>query len=250
MIIKEKIGSVLLLTLNSNNIHNPFSHELEDNIKEAVSYADDDDEIKSLVIYGGEGRSFSAGGDFNEVKELSSTESIENWIDRVIDLYESILKVKKPTVAAVDGHAIGIGFQFSLMFDYRIMSSNATYLMPELKHGIGCSVGAAILNFTHGYSFMQEIIYQCKKLSSEDCKKYGIVNQVVTQSELLSTAIKQAEVFGNYPTTSFISTKLNANKSFIDVLERTRIISKDVHRESFQARDSQKHFKKILKNKY
>ncbi|WP_315709976.1 enoyl-CoA hydratase/isomerase family protein [Brenneria uluponensis] len=250
MVLEENRGAVRLITLNHPNEHNPFSRSLENCVKEALARANDDDAVRAVVVYGGIGRSFSAGGDFNEVKQLSHSHDIEAWIDRVIDLYEAVLNVNKPTLAAIDGYAIGMGFQFALMFDQRLMSKTANFVMPELKHGIGCSVGAAILGFTHGFSTMQEIIYECQSLDATRCIDYRLVNQIVDSEVLLDIAIKRAESMANYPVAAYRNTKKTVNQPFISLLEETREASKLVHKAAFQARDAQHHFKEVLGEKY
>ena len=250
MVIEQDFGSIRLLTLNHTNKHNPFSEELENAIKYALNKADADDNVKSIVVYGGEGRSFSSGGDFNEVKKLSGGAEVECWIDRVIDLYNSVLNISKPTIAAVDGYAIGMGFQFAMMFDLRVMSDQAHFVMPELKHGIGCSVGAAILEFTHGHALMKKIVFECEEISAERCHEYHIVNQVTSGECLLETALSQAGLLAEYPKSAFINTKKFMNKSFIEALEKIREESKFVHKNAFTARDAQKHFQKVLGQKY
>ncbi|PWC09434.1 carboxymethylproline synthase [Brenneria corticis] len=250
MVLEENADGVRIITLNHPNKHNPFSRSLENSVKDALARANADDGVHAVVVYGGAERSFSVGGDFNEVKQLSRSEDIEEWIDRVIDLYQAVLNVNKPTLAAVDGYAIGMGFQFALMFDQRLMASTACFSMPELKHGIGCSVGAAILGFTHGFNTMQEIIYQCQSLDAARCMDYHLVNQMVDSTALLDAAITQAHVMAGYPVSAFINTKRAVNKPFIHLLEQTRDASKSVHKAAFQARDAQGHFKNVLGKKY
>ncbi|MBH2547971.1 enoyl-CoA hydratase/isomerase family protein [Serratia marcescens] len=250
MVIEQLLGDVLLLTLNHSNKHNPFSEELEISIKDSLNKANSDDSVKAIVVYGGKNRSFSSGGDFNEVKKLSGGAEVERWIDRVIDLYITVLNISKPTVAAVDGYAIGMGFQFAMMFDQRIMSDQAKLVMPELKHGIGCSVGAAILGFTHGHGLMKKIVLECEELSADTCYEYNIVNQIIPRKHLLEIALNQANLLANYPKAAFFNTKKFMNKAFIEVLEKTRKESKEVHKNAFSARDAQKHFKKVLGQKY
>lgn len=237
MILEENIDGVRVITLNHQNKHNPFNRSLENTVKEALAQANADDRVRAVVVYGGAKRSFSAGGDFSEVKHLSRREDIENWIDRVIDLYQAVLNVNKPTLAAIDGYAIGMGFQFALMFDRRLMASTASFSMPELKHGIGCAVGGAILGFTHGFSTMQEIIYQRESLEAARCKDYRLVNQIVDSAVLLDAVIIQANIMASYPVSAFINTKRAVNESFSHLLEQTRTISKSVHKAAFQAYD-------------
>lgn len=250
MVIVQDIRHVRLLTLNHASKHNPFSEKLENAIKHALHQADADKSVKSIVVYGGNARSFSSGGDFNEVKNLSGGAEVEYWIDRVISLYQTVLKINKPTVAAIDGYAIGMGFQFAMMFDQRIMSEHAIFSMPELKHGIGCSVGAAILTYTHGHAMMQKILLECARLSAEQCYAYNIVHLVTPRDILLSTALEKASLLAEYPETALLNTKQFINKNFIDTLEKVKEESKIIHKKTFAMRDMQKHFQHVLGKNY
>jgi len=250
MVIVEDSNNIRILTLNHSSQHNPFSEELEQAVKSALNDADSNDNIKAIVVYGGQDRSFSSGGDFNEIKNLSGGQDVERWIDRVIDLYRTVLMIKKPTVAAIDGYAIGMGFQFAMMFDKRVMSEQAIFSMPELKHGIGCSVGAAILEYTHGHTIMKKILLDCERLSAKQCADYKIVDSVVTKSNVLTIAIAKATLLANYPVTAFNSTKQYINRKFIHILESVKEESKIIHKKTFAMRDVQTHIKSVLGKNY
>ncbi|MBS0847416.1 enoyl-CoA hydratase/isomerase family protein [Citrobacter sp. JGM124] len=250
MVITQDVNSIRILTMNHSSQHNPFSKELEESVKYALNHADGDDSIKAVVVYGGRDRSFSSGGDFNEIKNLSAGCDVEDWIDRVIDLYQCVLKIKKPTVAAVEGYAIGMGFQFAMMFDQRVMSEQAIFSMPELKHGIGCSVGAAILDHTHGHTVMKKILFECERLTAEQCYAYKIVDSVVTKDNLLPIAIAKATLLANYPVTAFSNTKEYINRKFISILDDVKEESKSIHKKTFAKRDVQAHIKNVLGKKY
>jgi carboxymethylproline synthase len=79
------------------------------------------------------------------VCEADNRLAIEELIDRCIALYVSILQVTKPTIAAIDGHAIGLGVQMALSCDWRIGTSNAKMIMWELKKRVACPLGAYML---------------------------------------------------------------------------------------------------------
>ncbi len=241
------INSVRVITLNHKSIHNPFSEALEDAMKAALVEADHDTNISAIVVYGGDNRSFSAGGDFNEVRNLKGGAEVDRWIDRVIDLYQTVLNVKKPTVAAIDGYAIGMGFQFAMMFDTRIMSSTGKFIMPELKHGIGCSLGAQILSHCIGYNAMKSIVYSCDELDAAEATQLHLADSITPPEQLLSTAISEAQKLSTYPTSSFRSTKKVMNHGYFELLETARKESKEVHRLSFGAGDAQQHFNRVLK---
>ncbi|MEJ8825346.1 enoyl-CoA hydratase/isomerase family protein [Variovorax humicola] len=248
LVIESNVGSVRVIELNHQNSKNPFSEDLENSIKRALATANNDTSIDSIVVTGGANRSFSAGGDFNEVRQLRGGEDVNNWIDRVTDLYLSVLRVDKPTIAAIDGYAIGMGFQFSMMFDWRIVASSAEFRMPELKHGIGCSVGVAILQHAIGYTAMQEIVFACESISADRAVRYGIVNQLTSTDCLLVEAISRANTFAKYPQVPYRSTKRTIVSSMEKVLLRSAESSKEVHRAAFSSRSPHPHFDRVLGN--
>lgn len=249
-VLEFDCDGIRIIQLNHMNRHNPFNRELEDAVKLALKKAGTDEEVEAVVMYGGPSRSFSAGGDFNEVKNLVGGEDVDQWIDRVTDLYTSVLTLEKPSVAAIEGMAIGIGFQLAMMFDWRLMSRQAALQMPELKHGIGCSVGAAILSELTTWNRMRDIIYRCEPISAMQAHQYGLINDVVDNPLLLDSAIATARSLARYPLAAFRNTKKIVNQTLIEKLEKSAADSKLVHRASFAAKDAQKHFRKILKEKY
>jgi carboxymethylproline synthase len=143
-----------------------------------------------------------------------------------------------------------MGFQFALMFDVKVAAASSKFIMPELKHGIGCSVGAAILNFTSGHNLMKNIVYNCEEISAERANTLHLVDHVVESDVLENFALEQARTLAAYPSVAFEKTKQSINKAFIHVMEAAKSESKRVHRASFGAKSAQKHFANILGNKY
>ncbi len=247
LVVETDIRSVRVLTLNHASRMNPFSEELEESIKVALARANSDSSVTAIVLSGGADRSFSAGGDFNEVKMMKGGKEVDRWIDRIIDLYTSVLLVDKPTVAAIDGYAIGMGFQFALMFDWRQAATSAEFRMPELRHGIGCSVGAAILRHAVGYTVMQEIVLACESIPAEKAVAYGIANRLSAPGRLMTDAIERAEDLATYPTAPYRATKRTIVESMRDVLLKSADASKRVHKEAFSTRSPHGHFARVLK---
>jgi carboxymethylproline synthase len=249
-VIERDAGGVRVIELNHANRHNPFSERLEDDIKAALARANGDERVKAVVVCGHDGSSFSAGGDFNEVKNFTGGSDTDRWIDRVTDLYASVLRVEKPTVAAIEGYAIGMGFQFAMMFDWRIMSRAAEFQMPELKHGIGCSVGGTILGHVLSYNVMRDIVFACEPIGPEKALSYQLVREVTASENLVPRAIEVANVLASYPTVPFANTKRTIVAGLMTALYDSAAASKSVHRAAFSARSSQRHFKTILGDKY
>jgi len=94
----------------------------------------------------------------------------------VFDLYCGILQVTKPTVAAIDGYAIGVGFQVALCCDWRIATPDTQLLMWELKHGCACTVGGYMLERLLGRAAMMDIIYGCQAVPVDWAAAHKLLN--------------------------------------------------------------------------
>ncbi|KTD50479.1 3-hydroxyisobutyryl-CoA hydrolase [Legionella quinlivanii] len=246
----EDRADIRILTFNHPNQHNPFNNALENAVIDALEEADKAPQINAVVVYGGKNRSFSVGGDFNEVKLFTGGEDVEQWIDRIINLYLAALNLKKPSIACLDGFSIGIGFQLAMMFDWRIMADTGVLIMPELKHGIGCTIGAAILSKVCGYNAMKEIIYGCEPINPERALVYQLINEIHPAEQALEQAVSHAKKMSAYSQVSFQNTKRAINKPMIEALLRTAEESKNTHKACFANKSAEQHFIKILGEKY
>lgn len=193
LIIKQRIGRTLVLTFNHPKRVNPISRASNLAIRAALSEANADPDIGAIVLTGGEGRSFCAGGDFKEVSTMSQKAEVESWLEDVVNLYRSVLTVDKPVVCAIDGHAIGIGFQLALCADWRVASPNASLVVWELQKGIACILGAAMLQHCLGRSLMTDIIYGCEAINGTRALELRLVNELVEQHDLVAQAVRTSE---------------------------------------------------------
>ena len=174
ILIKEIRDDVLVLTFNHEKPQNPFSDALQEAILHALAQAEKDDYVKAVVLYGGQDRSFSVGGDFKEIIDKSTYEVVSKALTQVVDFYISILKFSKPIIGAIDNYCIGMGFQVSLCTDYRVVSDRAKFIMPELKNGVACTLGGLMLEYLIGRMNMIPICFDGEKIPLEDCKRFGI----------------------------------------------------------------------------
>jgi carboxymethylproline synthase len=246
-IVREERGSVRVVCFGRENPHNPVSRALERAIVAEMAAVRDDDAVRAVVLTGGAGRSFSVGGDFNEVGSMDTAEKVHRWIDGTIELYTSILAVDKPVVAAVDGYAIGIGFQLALACDWRVGTPGCTFLMWELQKGIACTLGGYMLEKCVGRLLMTEMIFGCGAVSSERALQISLLNEVADAGRLIDRAVERAQAFAAYPVVPFHRTKSAVNRSFIEGLASVAAHSKAVHAASFASGSHRAHFDKVLK---
>lgn len=250
LVLEENYDQIRLITIETKSIYNPFSSELNRSIRDAFKKADSDDEIKSIILTSGKNKSFSVGADFNEIKNYSTQSEVFNWVNEVFELYKSVLLVNKPTIVSFDNYAIGMAFQLSMMFDYRIMTDLAEFRMPEVPNGIACTLGSAILEHCLGYNIMKEIVFLNEPIKSDYAINNKLVNEVVSKENLLKVSLDIANKFSKYPNTAFSNTKKVTNARFLKKLSQVIEETQKSHSECFRLKSADKHFKNILKNKY
>ncbi len=240
---------VLTISFHAANAHNPFSSEMEIAVTRALMEARRDRAVKAVVLSGGRDRSFSVGGDFNEVKAFEGGEEVDRWIDDIVNMYVACLELEKPTIAALDGFAIGIGFQLALCSDYRLGTSKCELVMPELKNGVACVLGQEMLERMLGRAQMLRIVVECDRIGPEESLRLGLLNAVCAPDALLETSQEAALRLLAYPSVSYGVTKRLMNQSFIEALRRITPVSQAAHRAAFRDRSAQRFMSKILGGK-
>lgn len=248
MIIKEIRDGVMVLTFMHEKPQNPFGRQMQEWLMEYLDEAEADDNINSILMTGGLDRSFCVGGDFTEVIAIdSSFDAISNALQEVCDFYKHILRITKPIIAAIDHYAIGIGFQMSMLVDYRIATDRVKFIMPELKHGIACTLGGALIEHLINRHEMMRICYDCDRLPIDYIQRVGIVNEVVPPEQLLETAFEKARTYGSWPSIPFRNTKKVNNQRFIEAIEAAEEGTIQAHYLTLSGNIHKPHMKRILK---
>ena len=245
--IKETIAKI---ELNHANRLNPLNFSLRNEIKTSLQIADSNKEINAIILTGGVDKSFSVGGDFNEVRALKTEQQVEEYIDDVFDFYITSLQITKPTIAVIDNYAIGLGIQLALTCDMRIGTNRCAFMIPEIKKGISYTAGSAMFEYCLGRSLATKLIYECNSLNAQELYDMNLLNKIVEPTDLLTEAFKLAKQLGEYPKNAFQNTKKATNKRFINFLNNSIQDSKLAHKKSILSGENEKHFKNILKNKF
>lgn len=243
--IDDAMG-VRVLTLAHEKYTNPIGKQAAADLMVALAEADRDDNVSAIVVTGGRDRCFSAGGDFNEARMLLDDDIVNETIGWCTDLYLSVLDCSKPTIAAVDHHAVGLGLQLAMMFDWKMMTSRADFIMPELEHGIGASVGATVLTTACSYDVARHVIMSCQPVGPDAALRYAMVDEVCEPDFLIDRAVARGQRLGKYPRIAFAGTKRVSTEPMRMALQQTLAASQAVHRETFRAKAMHKHFGRIL----
>lgn len=250
-LILEELDGIARVQFNREKDTNAFSREMTLELTEVckrlqADAASPSPRFHALVLTGGTGRSFSVGGDFNDVSRLSEEPQIRAYLGEIIDLYIAVLEVEIPVVAAIDRFAIGQGLQVALMADWRIGADSCRLQMPELKNGVACPLGSIILEVLLGRARMQELVFDCEIIEPAAARTLGLLSALTTAAELQDAGLAMARRLAAYPRRSYVTTKRIQNARFVAALEQVREPSSQAHVAAFLERTGARHFEKIL----
>ena len=145
------------------------------------------------VLLTGRGRAFSAGGDFGWFPTLDDLEKLEHLRRDAKQLIWDLLDVELPIVAALNGHAVGLGASIALLCDVIFMSESATICDPHVRVGIVAGDGGtAIWPLVLGPARAKEFLLTGDKVEAADALRMGLVNRVVAGDQLLPEALALA----------------------------------------------------------
>jgi enoyl-CoA hydratase len=190
-IIYEKQDGVAVVRLNRPAVLNAMNKQLWLDLKKALSDAKTDNTVRALVITG-QGRSFSTGADLKE----SKNRSIEDYRDYLEELQETsreILFFEKPTIAAINGYALGSGYELALACDIRISAEDALIGSPEARVASSVTGGAMrLIQDLVGPGKARELLFTAGNIDGREAEKIGLVNRAVPAEKLMETAMATA----------------------------------------------------------
>ena len=185
-ILLERIGDgVAEIVLNRPDKHNAISREMASAIRAARREINDDDEIRCVVVRGAGERAFSAGTD---IKQLDTYKDAWAFRNRVCYATE-FRRIKKPTIAALKGWAVGGGLEIAINCDIRVAAPSTRIGAPEVKHGwLGGGGQTQMLTRLVGYGKAMLIGLTGDTYDAEAAYRMGVVELLVGDGEEVSAA--------------------------------------------------------------
>jgi enoyl-CoA hydratase/carnithine racemase len=156
--------------------------------------------VRAAVITG-KGRYFQAGGDMNRFLEIQTVEEARAFVEMAQGFMDRIAVLPFPTIAAVNGYALGGGLEIALACDVRIASRQATLGLPEVRYGILAGAGGTQrLSRLVGPGRAKLLMYTGRHIGAEEAFSIGLVEAVVEAGELLPESHRvAAEIAANSP---------------------------------------------------
>ncbi|KMS80232.1 enoyl-CoA hydratase/isomerase family protein [Streptomyces leeuwenhoekii] len=159
----------------------------QDRLKELAEEAARRDDVRAVVIYGGE-KVFAAGADIKEMQVMDHTAMVLR-ARALQDSFTAVARIPKPVVAAVTGYALGGGCELALCADYRIAGENAKLGQPEILLGlIPGAGGTQRLARLIGPSRAKDLIFTGRQVKADEALALGLVDRVVPAAEVYAEA--------------------------------------------------------------
>jgi len=188
----QQEGQILILTLDRPEALNALNAQVLDDLSAALD-AVDVNAVRCLIFTGAGDRAFAAGADIAAMANMEPDEAAA-FSRRGNDLFRRIETYPLPTIAAVNGYALGGGCELSMACDMRLCSENAVFGQPEVTLGITPGFGGTQrLMRLVGMGKAKELIFSARTVKAPEALSMGLVNAVYPQSELLPAARKLAE---------------------------------------------------------
>jgi enoyl-CoA hydratase len=183
LVLEERRGPALWLTLNRPEKLNALSYELVRQLRDAIRRADEDDEVKVVVVTGA-GRAFSAGFDLSE-EAATRAEGAEHWrriLEDDVRVTVELWSLPKPTIAAVRGWCLAGGCELAMACDLIVAADDARFGEPEIRYGSGPVT--LLMPFLLGQKKTNELLYTGDAIDAAEAERVGLVNRVVAGDEL------------------------------------------------------------------
>ena len=191
-IIYEKGEGIATIKLNRPHVLNAMNKQLWLDFQVALDDVKNDPEIRVLIITG-EGRAFSTGADLKDSKDRS----LEDYRDYLVELQETsrkIIRFEKPIIAAINGYALGSGYELALACDIRIAAEEAKIGSPEARVTSSITGGALrLVQDLIGPGKARELLFTSEYIDGKEAERIGLVNKAVPLAQLMEETREMAK---------------------------------------------------------
>jgi enoyl-CoA hydratase/carnithine racemase len=192
-VLYEVTDGVAKVTLHRPEVRNAFGEGMGPALDEAYRRADRDDEVRAVVLTGTP-PAFCAGADMATGGDTFRPRDEAGFSAAAVEF--PAWRVRKPVIAAVNGHAVGVGFTITLHADFRIMAADAKYGVVQTRRGV---MGDAYSHWTLprliGTERAASILLTGKFFDGREAKELGVCSEVLPNDEVLPAALALARDF-------------------------------------------------------
>ncbi|MEN8722023.1 MAG: enoyl-CoA hydratase [Alphaproteobacteria bacterium] len=211
-ILLDRKSGVGIVTLNRPKALNALCHDLVTELNDALDQLEADDAIGAIVVTGSE-KAFAAGADIKEMQPKSYMDVYKE--DFITATWERLSRVRKVTIAAVNGYALGGGCELAMMCDFILAGDTAKFGQPEINLGVMPGAGGTqrLTRFI-GKSKAMEMCLTGRMMDAEEAERSGLVSRIIPAADLVDEAVKVAEKIAELSRPATMMTKETVNRAY------------------------------------
>jgi enoyl-CoA hydratase/carnithine racemase len=231
----DREGSIATITLNRPQKLNAVTPEMAAAITAHVEHCNRDNAVRCVIVTGAGEKAFCAGSDIAELDRYDTAWSFRNRPDYC----DAIRHLLKPTIAAVNGYALGGGLETAMSCDIRIASDTAQFAAPEIKLGwIGGGGMATFLAHSIGPSNAALMIMTGEPIAARQALQWGLISEVVPPAELMTRSRAIARTIAARAPIAAETAKLNIRAAYSMPLEKAIEYERDLQTICFATDDA------------
>ncbi|MGC0366165.1 enoyl-CoA hydratase/carnithine racemase [Rhodococcus sp. 27YEA15] len=189
-VLVDRRGAVLVVTFNRPDVLNAWTNELEDQYFDHLAAADDDPNIRAVVITGA-GRGFCSGADLGALANAGGFTEADLVRPRDRDFPVSL---RKPLIGAINGVAAGLGFVEALFCDVRFGSPATRFTTAFARRGLIAEYGISwILPRVVGHSRAADLLLSSRMVDADEAHRIGLIDHLVAEGSVLDAAVAYAQ---------------------------------------------------------
>ena len=206
-------SQIATITLDRPEVRNALNYQAHDELRAALTQAEDDDEVRAVVIRGA-GPGFCAGHDLSEdlSDDRPSIYAYRRQMLRDKPVVKQVWDLAKPTVAAVHGFCIGKGMELAMACDFTLVSAGTRLGYSEVRFGV--SAFCLMLPWLVGPKQAKRLLLTGDEINAEEAQRIGMITQVVPDEELWNATDKLARKLALIPTELQQINKAGLNRAF------------------------------------
>ena len=236
-ILLEKKGLIAVATINRPKALNALNSQVLEDLNELVDIVNADEEIRALVLTGAGEKAFVAGADIGEMSTLTKAEG-EAFGKKGNDVFRKLETMPIPTIAAINGFALGGGCELSMSCDIRICADTAVFGQPEVGLGITPGFGGTQrLARLVSPGMAKQLIYTARNIKADEALRIGLVNAVYPAAELLAAAEKMAETIAKNAPIAVRACKKAINEGLDVTMDEAIVIEEKLFGGCFETAD-------------
>ncbi len=241
--VEDGVGTIRLDRPKMNAIDEQLHWE----VRAAAQDASTRDDVRAVVLYGGE-RVFAAGADIKAMSEMDGS-TMAAWVLELTTSFTAVAHIPKPVIAAVTGYALGGGYELALCADFRVLGASATIGQPEIQLGVIPGAGGTQrLARLVGPAKAKDLVFTGRHVGAEEALEIGLADAVVPDDEVYATALAMARKFAAGPSLALAAAKRAIDHGLDLPLEEGLALESRLFAKLFDTEDQRAGMRSFLEN--